>query len=104
MEELAIYATMTAKPGKEDEVELFLESLSSLAEAETGTKHWFALKGHNRAFAIFDTFENEGSRTSHLEGHIALAILRRAPELFEDNLKLLLLDVLAEKDEEEGVR
>ena len=92
MEELAIYATMTARPGKEDEVESFLESLSSYAEAEAGTKHWCALKGHDR------TFENQGSRTSHLEGHIAQALLRRAPELFEGDPQVLLLDVIAEKD------
>ena len=97
MEELAIYATMKAKPGKEEEAEALLESLSGYAEAETGTKRWFALKGHDRTFAIFDTFEDKGSRTAHLEGQLAQQLLGRAPGIFEDGPQVVLLEIVAEK-------
>ena len=50
MENFAIYATIKSKSGKEREVESFLESLLNYAEAEEGTKHWFALRGHDRTY------------------------------------------------------
>ncbi len=94
MENFAVYATMKAKQGKEKEVESFLESLLRFAEAEKGTKRWFALRGHDRTYSIFDTFDDRESRGSHLEGQIAQALQEHASELFEDGLQLITLDVL----------
>lgn len=95
MENFAIYATMKARQGREAEVEAFLESLLGFAEAESGTKHWFALKGHDRTYSIFDTFDDRESRGSHLQGQIAQTLQKQASELFEDGLQLITLDVIA---------
>ena len=101
MEEFAIYATMKARAGKEREVEALLESLLIYAEAESGTKHWFALRGHDRTYSIFDTFDDETSRESHLQGRIAEALLRHASRLFESDPQIVTLQVVAEKEERE---
>ena len=44
MGQLAIWAQLEAKPGKEREVEEFLKSAQPLAEREAGTVTWFAIK------------------------------------------------------------
>ncbi len=98
MENFAIYATMTARRGKEKEAEALLESLQSYAEAESGTKHWFALRGHDRTYSIFDTFDDQNSRETHLKGQIAQTLLHHASELFESDPHIVTLDVLAEKE------
>ena len=98
MEELAIYATMKARPGREGEVEALLESLLSYAEAERGTKHWFALRGHDRTYSIFDTFDDQSALETHLNGRIAEALTGAATELFEGGVQILSLNVLAGKE------
>lgn len=98
MDNFAIYATMKAKAGKEKAVEELLSGLVALAAAETGTKRWYALRGHDRTYSIFDTFLDEHSREDHLQGEIAAALMRHAPELFESGLQIAAFEVLAEKE------
>ena len=69
----------------------------SYAEVEEGTKHWFALRGHERTYSIFDTFDDQTSRETHLTGQIAQALMQVAAELFEDEPQVVLLDVLVTK-------
>ena len=104
MEEFAIYATMKARVGREREVEALLDSLLVFAEAERGTKHWFALRGHDRTYSIFDTFDDETSRESHLRGPIAEALLRQASRLFERDPEIVVLQVVAEKEDMRNTR
>ncbi len=44
MEKYGLLALLQAKPGKEQEVETFLESAEPLAQRETGTVAWYAVK------------------------------------------------------------
>jgi hypothetical protein len=54
---VGILATLQARPGKEADVEQFLQSAGPLVEAETGTTAWFAFKVASATFGIFDTFK-----------------------------------------------
>lgn len=97
MESFGIYATMKAREGKEREVETLLASLQALAESEQGTKRWFAMRGRDRMYAIFDTFDDWGSRETHMNGEIPKRLESRAPDLFEGGaVALVFLDVAAE--------
>ncbi|GAC1617982.1 MAG: hypothetical protein PVS2B2_01980 [Candidatus Acidiferrum sp.] len=82
MDKFAILAQLEAKPGKEKEVEAFLKSAQPLAEKESGTTTWYALKLGPSKYAIFDTFPDEKSRDAHLTGDIAKALFAKAKELF----------------------
>ena len=82
MDKLAILALLEAKPGKEQEIEEFLKSALELAEAEVGTRSWYALKLSASRFAIFDTFADETGRDGHLSGEMAKALFAKAAELF----------------------
>jgi quinol monooxygenase YgiN len=97
MDKFAIFAQLQAKPGKEREVEQFLKSALPLAQAETGTTSWCALKLGPSKFAIFDTFADENGRNAHLTGAIAKALFGRAEELFTNQPSVDQAAVLAMK-------
>ena len=59
MVKLGLLARLEAKPGKEAELEAFLKSALPLAENETGTTVWFALKFGPSSFGIYDAFADE---------------------------------------------
>jgi quinol monooxygenase YgiN len=90
-------ATMIAKPGKEQELADFLASALPLAEAETGTVVWYAIKIDDRTYGIFDAFANEGDRETHINGPIAAALLSKADELLAEPPSIKPVDVLAAK-------
>lgn len=81
MEKLAILVQLEAKPGKEQEVEDFLKSALPLAQAETGTLRWYAIKMGPSRFGIFDTFAGDDGRNAHLAGPIAEALFANAEAL-----------------------
>lgn len=97
MVKLAIYASMTAKPGKEQEVEDFLKSAQPLVEQEPGTIAWFAIRTAPNKFGIFDVFENETGREAHLTGKVATALFAKAPDLFAAPPDVGKPDLLASK-------
>ena len=97
MVKLAIYASMIAKPGKEQEVESFLKGAQSLVEQEAGTIAWFAIRTAPDKFGIFDVFENEAGREAHLTGKVAAALFAKAPELFAEPPDVGKPDLLAAK-------
>jgi quinol monooxygenase YgiN len=78
---LAIWAMLEAKPGKEKEVEEFLKSALPMAQAETVTTTWYALKIGPSQYGIFDTFADAEGRDAHLGGEIAKALFAKADEL-----------------------
>jgi quinol monooxygenase YgiN len=94
---LGILATLQARPGKENEVETFLQSAGPMVEAETGTTTWFAFKIGPATFGIFDTFKNEEGRAAHINGEVAKALFARAEELFVTPPEIKTVDILAEK-------
>jgi len=97
MPRCALPAGREAKPGKEEEVERFLRGALPLAEAEPGTRTWFALRFGPTSFGIYDTFDTEAARQTHLDGPIAAALMERAGELLAGPPQIDRVDLLASK-------
>jgi len=94
---LAIFARLEAKAGKEKDVVEFLRQGLALANQESTTLLWFALRIGPTTFAIFDTFADEAGRQRHLTGPIAQALMVQAPELFAAPPVIEPLEVLGAK-------
>ena len=97
MEKLAIWAYLEAKPGKEKEVEEFLKSAQPLAEKESGTVAWYAVKIDASHYGIFDTFADEAGRNAHISGDIAKALFAKAKDLFAKDPQIHKPEILASK-------
>lgn len=95
---LALLARLEAKPGKEEALADFLKSALPLAQAETGTNLWFALKLGPHTFGIFDTFADDTGRQAHLSGDIAKALFAKADELLAQPPSIEMVDILAAKE------
>ncbi len=93
----ALWVPLQAKPGKEDDVEAFLNSAKALVESEPGTRTWYAIKLGPASYAIFDTFDDESGRDAHLAGEVAKALMNQAPDLFAEQPQINKVDVLAAK-------
>lgn len=97
MSRCALLARLEAKPGKEEDVERFLRGALPLAEAEPGTRTWFALRFGPASFGIYDTFDTEAGRQAHLDGPIAAALMERAGDLLASPPQIDRVDLLASK-------
>ena len=94
---LALLVRLEAKPGKETETEQFLKAGLAIAQEETGTTTWFALKLGPSTFGIFDTFVDEAGREAHLSGRLAAALMQKASELLAQPPTIEKVAVLAAK-------
>jgi quinol monooxygenase YgiN len=94
---LALFARLEAKPGKEKDVADFLRQGLALANEESTTRMWFALRLGPTTFAIFDTFADEAGRQRHLGGPIAQALMAQAPTLLAAPPQIEPLEVLGAK-------
>ena len=97
MVKVALYVRLEAKPGKEEEVESFLNSGLALVEEEPETTAWFAIRMGPSTFGIFDAFPDEAGRQAHLSGKVAAALMEKAGELFAKPPSIEKVDVLAAK-------
>lgn len=97
MNKLALIAHLEAKTGKEAEVQDMLTSALALAQAESGTRTWYAFKLGPSTFGIFDSFDDEAGRQAHLDGEIAKALMGKADELLVRPPQIDKADVLASK-------
>jgi quinol monooxygenase YgiN len=97
MDRVGILATLQARPGKEIDVEEFLNSATPLVAAEVGTSAWFAFKIGPATFGIFDTFNDVHGRNAHVNGEVAKALFARAEELFVTAPQIQMVDIVAEK-------
>ena len=97
MDRLALLALLEAKAGKETELEGFLKSALPLAQQESGTTTWYALKLGPGQFGIFDTFKNDDGRHAHLNGPIAQALMAKADELLAKPPQIEKVELLAVK-------
>jgi quinol monooxygenase YgiN len=97
MVKYALLARVEAKSGKEADVENFLKSALPLAQAEPGTRSWFAWKIDAKTFGIFDTFDDEAGREAHLGGEIAKALMANAATLLAKPPVIEKLEILAVK-------
>jgi quinol monooxygenase YgiN len=94
---LGLFARLEAKPGKEEAVAAFLMQGLQLANQETTTPVWFALRLGPATFAIFDAFHDEAGRQSHLTGPIARALMAQASTLLAAPPVIERVDVLGAK-------
>lgn len=97
MVKVALFVRLEAKPGKEAEVESFLNSGLALVQEEPDTTAWFAIRMGPSMFGIFDAFADESGRQAHLSGKVAAALKEKASELFAQPPAIEKVDVLAAK-------
>jgi quinol monooxygenase YgiN len=94
---VALWVRLEAKPGREADLTTFLHAAAALAEAETDTLVWFAVRLTPSTFGIFDAFPSETGRTAHLMGPVAAALGEQATSLLAGPPVIERLDVLAAK-------
>jgi len=97
MLKLSLFARLEAKPGMEEELASFLAQGLQMANEETTTPVWFALRFGPSTFAIFDAFVDEAGRQSHLNGPIAKALMTQAPNLLAATPVIEQVEVLGYK-------
>lgn len=78
----ASYIQLSANSGQELQLAEFLKKGAELVrQTEPQTTLWFALKGEEGQFGIFDVFHNNEGRTAHFAGKVAAALHDNAPLL-----------------------
>ena len=98
MAKKAIWVMLKAKPGKENEIEAFLKQGAKMSLDEPETVTWYGVKIAPGVYGVFDTFTDEHGRDAHMSGEIAKALMAKASELFENQLQIEKLEILASKD------
>jgi len=71
MDTHAVWATMEAKAGKEDEVRAFLVEAGRRIRTEPGTTTFYALDLGEGRFAVFNSFVDEAALAGHVGGEVA---------------------------------
>jgi quinol monooxygenase YgiN len=94
---VALFARLEARPGREEAVAKFLETGLTLANQESTTPVWFALRLGPTTFGVFDAFADETGRRAHLEGPIAQALMAQASELLAAPPAIEPIEVLGAK-------
>ena len=94
----ALFARLEAKPGKDGDVAAFLQQGLQLANQESTTPIWFALKLGPTTFGVFDAFRDEQGVQNHLNGPIAKALFGPALELLASPPSIERIDVLGLKN------
>jgi quinol monooxygenase YgiN len=93
----ALFVRLEAKPEKVDDVAAFLGQGLQLAQQETTTPVWFALRIGPTTFGIFDAFADDAGRQAHLTGPIAKALMANASTLLASPPAIEQIDVLGAK-------
>jgi len=94
---VALWVRLEARPGREADLTAFLHAAAALAETESETLVWFAVRLAPSTFGIFDAFPDEAGRTAHLMGPVAAALGEQASTLLASAPVIERLDVLAVK-------
>jgi quinol monooxygenase YgiN len=94
---VGLFVRLEAKPGKAEDVAAFLMQGLQMANQETTTPLWFALRLGPTTFAIFDSFDGESGRQAHLNGPIAKALMANASTLLATPPVIEQADVLGVK-------
>ncbi len=92
-----LFVKLVAKPGKEADVEAFLNSGLALVNDEPLTVTWYAVKFTENTFGIFDTFDGDEGRDAHLNGKVAAALMANAAELLLEGPSIEKIDILTAK-------
>jgi quinol monooxygenase YgiN len=98
MAKFAFLVEMKARPGRESEVEAFLEKEASMVRKEPGTLSWHASKieGEPGMYRVFDTFDTEAAREAHMNGEAGKEFVANADKYFSD-AKISKLTIVAQK-------
>jgi len=91
---------LVAKPGKEADLEAFLNSGLALVADEPLTITWYAVKFSENTFGIFDTFADDEGRDAHINGKVADALRAKAGELLAEPPTIEKIDILGAKNPE----
>lgn len=94
---VGLLVRLEAKPGRETDVQSFLEGGLDLVRQEPDTTTWYAIRLGPTTFGIFDTFPDDSGRQAHLDGRVAAALLEKADELFAEPPSIEKVDILAAK-------
>jgi quinol monooxygenase YgiN len=94
---VGLLVRLEAKPGKEADVERFLEGGLALVNEEPDTTAWFAIRMGPSTYGIFDVFPSDAGRQAHLKGRVAEALMAQAGDLFSEPPEIGQIDVLAAK-------
>jgi len=94
---IGLLARIEAKPEYADHVETVLRGAQELAEQEEGTVAWFAFRQDATTFGVFDTFDDEQGRESHLQGAIAGALGEMAQTMLSSAPVITPVDLLGVK-------
>jgi len=97
MVKVALRVRLEAKPGKEAEMESFLQNGLAIVQQEPATTAWFAIRLGPSTFGIFDAFPDDAGRQAHLSGKVAAALKEKAAELFAKPPVTEKIDILAAK-------
>jgi len=94
---VGLLVTLQAKPGREGDVQRFLEGGLALVNEEPDTTAWFAIRMGPTTYGIFDVFPSDAGRQAHLQGRVAEALMAQAADLFDQPPDIGPIDVLAAK-------
>lgn len=71
---VAFVAKIVAAEGLAEELSALLTGAVELANQETGTIVWFAVRSDQNTFWIFDAFPDSAARDAHANGEIVAAL------------------------------
>jgi quinol monooxygenase YgiN len=94
---VGLVVRLEAKPGKEADIQKFLEDGLAVVQEEPATTAWFAIRWGPTTFGIVDFFPDEAGRGAHLAGRVAAALMEKAPDLLAEPPAIDKVDVLAAK-------
>jgi quinol monooxygenase YgiN len=94
---VGLWVRLEARPGREADLEAFLQSAAALVRQEPATLVWFGVRLAPSTFGIFDAFPDESGRQAHLAGRVAAALGAHASTLLAGPPVLERVDVLAVK-------
>ncbi len=81
---VGLLVRIEALPGRESEVEQFLQGGLALVNEEPDTITWYAIRLGPTTFGIFDSFPDDSGRQAHLSGQVAAALMENVGELIEE--------------------
>jgi quinol monooxygenase YgiN len=93
---VGLLVRIEALPGREAEVESFLEQGLAIVQEEPATTTWYAIRLGPSTFGIFDTFPDQDGRQAHLTGRVAAALMGNVGKLIAEPT-IEQVDVLAAK-------
>ena len=94
---IGLLVTLEAKPGMQDELIKWLkESLKEVMQ-ERGTLSWYAYRIDEMTFGIFDTFDDEIGRHSHINGKVTESLGLNTKRLLSGPPQVRQIEVLAVK-------